>query len=128
MSSKILKSAVDIIAPPLTFIINNSFESGVFPSSWKIAKVIPLFKNKGSRNDKTKYRPVSLLKATSKVIELIVNKKVLNYFEVNKLLPNSQHGFRGKRSTFTAVSTMHEQWIKNKEMKYQQAVAFLDLS
>ena len=74
------------------------------------------------------YRPVSLLKATSKVIELIANKKVLNYFEANGLFPNSQHGFRAKRSTFTAVITMHEQWILNKEKKYQQAVAFLDLS
>ena len=79
MSTKILKSAADIIVAPLTFIINNSLESGVFPRSWKIAKVIPLFKNKGSKTDKTKYRPVSLLKATSKVVEFIVNKEVLSY-------------------------------------------------
>ena len=77
-------------------------------------------------------RPISLklpsLKLTSKVIESIVNKKVLNYFEDNQLLPKSQHGFRPQRSTMTAVSTMHEEWIKNKEKKCHQAVAFLDLS
>ena len=71
---------------------------------------------------------MSLLKATSKVIELIVNKRVLNFFERENLFPQSQHGFRSKRSCFTAVSTMHEKWIKRKEEKYQQAVAFLDLS
>ena len=32
------------------------------------------------------------------------------------------------RSTFSAVSTMHEKWLKNKEDKEHQAVAFLDLS
>ena len=57
-----------------------------------------------------------------------MNKEVLSYFESNNLFPNSQHGFRAKRSTFTAVSKMHEEWIKNKESKLQQAVAFLDLS
>ena len=70
ISSKVLKMAEDVIAAPLTFIINNSLKSGVFPKSWKSAKVIPLYKNKGSRSDKTKYRPVSLLKATSKVIRV----------------------------------------------------------
>ena len=98
--------AVDVISVPLTWIINNSLESGIFPTCWKISKCIPLFKNKGKRSDKTKYRPVSLLKAVSKVIEKIVNKQVLNYMEINQLFPRSQHGFRAKRSTFTAVSSM----------------------
>ena len=57
-----------------------------------------------------------------------LNKQVLKYFETNQLFPNSQHGFRAKRSTFTAVSSMHEQWLKNKEQKCHQIVAFLDLS
>ena len=75
--------AVDVITVPLTWIINNSLENGIFPTCWKISKCIPLFKNKGKRSDKTKYRPVSLLKAVSKVIEKIVNKQVLNYMETN---------------------------------------------
>ena len=74
------------------------------------------------------YRPVSNPKSASKIIELIVNKQILNYFEVNRLFPHSQHGFRAKRSTFTAVSTMHDQWIRSKEEKQHQAVSFLDLS
>ena len=69
INTKILKMSSEVIAAPLTRIINKSVESGVFPNSWKISKCIPLFKNKGKRTDKSKYRPVSLLKATSKVIE-----------------------------------------------------------
>ena len=124
----ILKMAADIIILPLTFIINNSFECGEFPSPWKVAKVSPIWKNKGSKLDKTMYRPVSNLISVSKVIELIVNKKVLNFFESNNLFPNSQHGFRQKRSTFSAVAAMHEQWIENRENRKHQALAFLDLS
>ena len=46
VSTQVLKMAVDVITLPLTWIINNSLESGIFPTCWKIAKCIPLFKNK----------------------------------------------------------------------------------
>ena len=57
-----------------------------------------------------------------------MNNRILNYFEKNELFPKSQHGFRKARSTFSAVSQMHEKWLANKEKKKQQAVSFLDLS
>ena len=59
---------------------------------------------------------------------MVVNKQVLNFFESNKLFPDSQHGFRGKRSTFSAVASMHEKWLKNQERKEHQSLTFLDLS
>ena len=85
-------------------LINHSIETAKFPSDLKYGEVSPHFK-KDDKLDKTKYRPVSLLKAVSKVIETIVNKKVLNFLENNQLLPKSQHGFRPNHSTFTAVSS-----------------------
>ena len=124
----IIKLAIDVITTPLTWVINSSLSSGEFPTCWKSAKVSPIYKNKGSKYSKEFYRPVSNLKSISKVIEDIVNRRVLNYFEKNALFPQSQHGFRQKRSTFSAVSEMHEKWLKTKESKSHQAVAFLDLS
>ena len=124
----IIKLAIDVITTPLTWVINLSLSSGEFPSCWKSAKVSPIYKNKGSKYSKEYYRPVSNLKSISKVIEDIVNRRVLNYFEKNALFPQSQHGFRRQRSTFSAVSEMHEKWLKIKETKSHQAVAFLDLS
>ena len=41
---KILKSLSSLISSPLSQIINESFQSGVFPEKLKLAKVIPLFK------------------------------------------------------------------------------------
>ena len=41
VSTQVLKMAVDVIAPPLTWIINKSLESGIFPTCWKISKCIP---------------------------------------------------------------------------------------
>ena len=47
---KILKLSANIITPSLTFIVNKSIISGEFPSSWKEAKVKPLFKS-GAKDD-----------------------------------------------------------------------------
>ena len=66
ISSIILKGISDVIVPILTIAINQSLTSGIFPSSLKIAKVIPIFKNKGEPTDFGNYRPISLLNVISK--------------------------------------------------------------
>ena len=43
----IFKVIKNIIAHPLTEIINLSFLTGIYPNNLKIAKVVPIFKNKG---------------------------------------------------------------------------------
>ena len=55
----ILKLAEPNIIPALTNIINLSIGTQQFPSSWKIAKVIPLFKKDNPLNPKN-YRPVAI--------------------------------------------------------------------
>ena len=128
VSPKVIKMAVDILKIPLWYIVNTSIVEGEFPASWKLAKVTPIFKNKGSRKDKKNYRPVSNLKSASKVLELIVNQQVLRYFETNNLFPRSQFGFRAKRSTFSAIASMHETWIERYQRGQHTAVTFFDLS
>ena len=44
----IFKMTGNIMASPLTEIINLSFSTGIYPNNLKIAKIIPVFKNKGS--------------------------------------------------------------------------------
>ena len=44
LSTKIIKTLKDSLIKPLTLIINQILNTGVFPSQLKIAKVIPIFK------------------------------------------------------------------------------------
>ena len=128
VSSAIIKMSADIITTPLTNIINTSIAEGVFPDSWKIAKIIPIWKRKGSKLEKKNYRPVSLLRSASKVLELIVNQQVLRHFEREKLLPPSQHGFRPSQSTFSAIAQMHDMWMKNYKEGKSTIITCYDLS
>ena len=57
ISSKIIKIAAPVISDSLTHIFNQSIAQSFFPDEWKIARVVPLFKN-GQRNLPENYRPI----------------------------------------------------------------------
>ena len=73
-----------------------------------MAVVTPLLK-KGDQKEKKNYRPVSCLAAASKVLEKVVCDQLTKFMEVNKLLPDSQHGFRKEISTMTALSEIQRE-------------------
>ena len=98
ISTKVVKAAIDVIAEPITCIINASIKSGTFPDMWKLAKVIPILK-KGDPKLVENYRPVSILNVTSKILEEAVRQQVSKFFESHNLFPKHQHGFRPNRST-----------------------------
>ena len=60
ISCKILKLVRPVIVDSLTFIMNLSLSTGVFPNDWKIAKVVPLHKG-GDLKSTNNYRPISIL-------------------------------------------------------------------
>ena len=53
--ARILKELADDLSPAITALLNKSLDSGVLPSTWKDAWVMPIFK-KGTRNDPANYR------------------------------------------------------------------------
>jgi hypothetical protein len=99
----LLKTVAEFIAIPLCDVINASFEQGVYPSKLKIAKIIPLFKNKGNKEDPNQYRPIAILPSFSKVFGKIFSKRLISFFDQNNLFYEHQHGFRKKKGTSTAL-------------------------
>ena len=77
ISARLLKEAAPIVTQTLTFIINLSFTTGIFPDAWKLARVSPVFKE-GLKTDPNSYRPISVLPVVSKLIERVVFNQV-NY-------------------------------------------------
>ena len=65
ISNITVKAAGPVICEHLVFL-NKSLSEGIFPSSLKLAKVLPLHKN-GSKDDVNNYRPISLLVVWSKI-------------------------------------------------------------
>ena len=102
-NNKILKYLSTEIAPILASIINNSFTSGIFPDSLKLAKVIPIHKE-GDPTNLNNYRPISILPPLSKIIERAVYGQIYKYLEQKDILIKQQFGFRKNKSTVQAIT------------------------
>ena len=83
--SKLLIMAGKIVAPSLTQIFIKSISTGIFPTEWKLARVIPTFK-KGKKNDPKNYRPISIIPTVAKIFEKIIYDQLCEYLNDNKLL------------------------------------------
>jgi len=69
------------VAIPPNILINKFLQSGVFPDSLKIAKVIPIYKVK-AKEISSNYRPISLLPSVSNNLEKIVHKRLYFFFRI----------------------------------------------
>ena len=127
ISSDLLNRINEYIHKPLTLIVNQSLSSGIFPNKLKIAKVIPIFK-KDDAHLLNNYRPISLLPTISKVFEKVVQEQLTEFLNVNKLLYNSQYGFRKAQSTETATLELIDTLLQTLDKKDIPISIFLDLS
>ena len=126
ISTKVLQVAAPAVPQPLTKIFNKSIVLGQFPSEWKAARVIPVFKN-GQRTMLDNYRPISILPVVSKLIERILYNQISEYLEKESILFEYQFGFRSCHSTTTTLIDCTNEWYVNMDRGHYNSVVFLDI-
>ena len=62
-------------------LFNKCLKESCFPDCWKVSSVVTLFKNVGQRSTTKNYCPVSLFSVVSKVLEKLVNNKIVDHLE-----------------------------------------------
>ena len=124
ISSRVLKSLPSNFIEALTNIFNHSMSEGYFPSHFKSAKIVPIYKKKGSRKSEENYRPISLLCSMSKLLEKLVHKRVSKFLEKMNFFPNTQFGFRKNMSTSHAISLLVNTITKSMNKKKKRLVCF----
>ena len=87
--------------------MNLSIKTSTVHGIWKSAKVVPIFKS-GSHDLLENYRLISVLPVFSKVFEEAVHYQLLQFLETNKLLSDSQFGFRKYRPTKLATALLFD--------------------
>ena len=78
--ARLLKLAAHVICHSVIQIINICIKHGILPADWKLLKVTPIYKNKGSKDDCGNYRPISVICHVARVMKKINTNTVKGIF------------------------------------------------
>ena len=115
-----------VLTEQLVHFFNCSLSTGIFPDKWKIAKILPLFKG-GDCENVNNYRPVSLLPLPGKLLEKIVHKIIVGFWDNNNFLSKNQGGFRKGHSTTATIGDLTDEIFQEINQGNTSLAAFVDL-
>jgi hypothetical protein len=102
LTNKIMKPCKQQISKPLTYVINKSLSTGVYPERLKYAIINPIHK-KGDKTLISNYRPISLVTGFAKVFKTAIFRRLSDHIETHKIILPEQFGFRSGLSTEDAI-------------------------
>ena len=126
ISCYFLKLALPFIENSLAFMFNTSIQTSMFPDSWKIARVTPIYKN-GDRTDESNYRPISVLPVISRLFEKLVTNQVYQHMEDNGLFSSGQSAYLRLHSTVTHLLKNTDDWYNGLDLGKLVGLVFIDL-
>ena len=127
ISMRVIKDSLPHILTPLTGLINHSLPSSVYPETWKLAEIIPIFKE-GDHRRAANNRPISLLSIFSKICEKVVLNQYSVYLQRYIILSVHQSGKRRNHSTETLNTYITDNILKAMDEKKITALILIDLS
>lgn len=126
ITTKFLKLSHKLTVPIICHLANICFKQGKFPSALKQAIITPVHKG-GDRGCVNNYRPISVLTSISKILEKLINSRLVNFLNKFNILSNSQFGFRQKLSTEDAILTLTSEIVQHVDKGDKCLAVFLDL-
>lgn len=111
----------------LSTIFNRCLELHYFPSSWKVAKIIPIRKPGKDPTLPSSYRPISLLSALSKLFEKLILNRLVKFVDERNILLPEQFGFRKGHSTTHQLVRVMNTIKSNRAVSKSTAMALLDV-
>jgi len=70
-----MKGGCDNICTTLAYLLHMSLAQGIFLDQLKYSIIKPIYKN-GDRSQISNYRPVSLLTGFSKIMEIVISRRL----------------------------------------------------
>jgi hypothetical protein len=124
---KHLKHLGPIAIEYLRQLLTKALNSNTIPHIWKLAKIVPILKPNKDPGIGSSYRPISLLSPIAKILEKIVLP------HITQNIPNlpTQHGFKSKHSTNTALHHINEtiaEGFNSKKPHSRTIMVALDMS
>ena len=124
---RVIRELADVVAKPLSIILQQTWLTGDVPVDWRLANVTPIFK-KGRKDDPGSYRPISLTSVFGKVMERINSETIMDQLKVNQEIRPSQHRFMNSRSCLTNLISFYDKVTRLVDEGQAVDVVYLDFS
>ena len=124
---RMVRLSFDAIGTVLLHLVNSSISLSDIPQSWKHSLVHPIHKT-GDPSNPSNFRPISIVPVVSKIVERAVHQQLYNYLAQNHLLSSTQHGFRPRHSTETALISISDHILSANDRGELSLLCLLDLS
>ena len=108
-------------------LINKVWVEGVIPAEWKLSVIIPIRKPGKDATMPSNYRPIALTSQLGKIMERMVNDRLVYWLEMRNILYSYQTGFRQRRGTMDPVVTLEESIRKAQVNKETILAVFFDI-
>ena len=93
-----------------------------------MADIRAIYKQKGSKSDPNKYRPISVLPILGCTLEKLAAAQLYNYCELNAIIPPQQFGFRRHSSCEMALLSATDSWLDALDKGSYVGALLIDLS
>lgn len=107
---------------------NRIWSHGSMPIQWKTGIVIPIPKEGQNRHIESNYRPITLLSCLGKILEKMVNRRLITELEEKKHLNENQFAFRPGKSTEDYFIELENIINEAKQEEKHIECALLDIS
>ena len=128
MDRYLLRLAASHMFLYITYLFNLSLSTGFFPSDWKLASIMPIFKGAGSKSDPSNYRPISITSTISKIFESAIKVQIMQYFQDHSIITPHQSAYLHGRSTQTALHSVIDTLSSNMNDGSVSAVFAMDMA
>ena len=109
-------------------IFNQSWTQGKVPKQWKDAEIIPIHKKGKPKYSPRSYRPISLVSCMGKLMERMVNVRLMSFLETNGHISTSQTGYRKYRGTEDQLAYLTQSIENAFQEKKKLLAVFFDMT
>ncbi|MEL7308662.1 MAG: reverse transcriptase family protein, partial [Pseudomonadota bacterium] len=102
-SYAILKNGGIVLSTQITRLFKLSLSYSDIPKDWKKSVILPIRKKGSAVSTAEGFRPISITSCFCRTLERIIRNSVVEFLDRNDIINKSQHGFRQRRSTASAL-------------------------
>ena len=123
ISPRVIKRVARELSGSLSRLLNCCMREGYYPDSFKVARVVPVFKSEDP-TEFSNYRPVSVLPVLNQIFERVIKSRLVSFLDKHQAIVPAQYGFRAEHSTAMAVLDMAEK-VRRAWSKGNKAIGVL---